>query len=82
VKNWFQSFLFKWVNLHRYRLVRLHRCGVWAGKLFCCVAAVDYMYWRWVEWWRPAASVEPAPDFVPHDGGEFFCEGEDEECEE
>lgn len=64
------------------RLVRLHRCGVFAGKLFCCVAAVDYMYWRWVECWRPAAGVEAAPDFVPDDGAEFVVYEEDEEEEE
>ena len=59
------------------RLLRLHQCGSLAGKLFCCVAAVDYAYWRWLEWRRPAAGVETAPDFVPDDGEDFFLEGED-----
>ena len=53
------------------RLVRMHRCGLFAGKLFCCVVAVDYLYWQWVEWWRPAAEVERAPDFVPDNGCDF-----------
>jgi phosphatidylinositol glycan class A protein len=58
------------------RLVRLHGCGPFAGKLFCAVAAVDFMYWWWVEWWRPAASVEAAPDFIPDDGCFFVDEDE------
>eukprot|EP00873_Tetraselmis_striata_P001334 jgi/Tetstr1/421598/TSEL_012539.t1 len=45
------------------RLQRMHRCGSWAGKLFCAVVAVDCLYLRWLEWWRPAADIDPAPDF-------------------
>ena len=47
------------------RLRRLYRCGAFAGPLFCCVAAVHYMYWRWLEAWLPAKDVDPAPDYVP-----------------
>ena len=50
------------------RLARLSRCGAFAGPLFACVAAVDYVFWRWCEWKRPARTVEPAPDFIPNDG--------------
>ena len=58
-------------------MARLHRCGVFAGKLFCCVAAVEYLYWRWVEWWRPASEVDAAPDFVP-DHAEYDMDEEEE----
>eukprot|EP00193_Tetraselmis_chui_P015616 CAMPEP_0177781224 /NCGR_PEP_ID=MMETSP0491_2-20121128/17717_1 /TAXON_ID=63592 /ORGANISM="Tetraselmis chuii, Strain PLY429" /LENGTH=435 /DNA_ID=CAMNT_0019301237 /DNA_START=51 /DNA_END=1359 /DNA_ORIENTATION=- len=44
------------------RLRRMHRCGTWAGKLFCAVVALDCLYLRWLEWWRPAATIPPAPD--------------------
>lgn len=26
-------------------------------------AAVDWLYWRFLEWVQPAGSIEPAPDF-------------------
>ena len=39
-----------------------NRCGVWFGKICCCIAAVDDMYWRWQQWWRPDSSFELAPD--------------------
>lgn len=58
------------------RLVRLSRCGAFAGPLFACVAAVDYVFWRWCEWWRPARTVEPAPDFVPDDADFVLVEEE------
>lgn len=33
------------------RLCRYVRCGKWFGKICCCVAAVDWMYWKWLELW-------------------------------
>ena len=47
------------------RMARLRTCGVFAGWLFCAVAAVDYLYWRWLELTDPAASVDAAPEYVP-----------------
>lgn len=41
----------------------LRRCGSWFGKICCCIAAVDHMYWRWLEWRAPAHRLEIAPDF-------------------
>jgi phosphatidylinositol glycan class A protein len=31
------------------RLRRYHECGPWAGKLFCAVVAIDYLFWRFLE---------------------------------
>ena len=45
------------------RLARYHKCGKWFGKLCCCVAAVDWLYWQALEWWEPSTSIEQAPDF-------------------
>eukprot|EP00887_Chlorella_sp_A99_P005311 scaffold1.g5311.t1 len=45
------------------RLRRYHKCGKWFGKICCCIAAVDWLYWRWLEWWQPAAGLAPEPDF-------------------
>ena len=28
---------------------RYHECGPWAGKLFCFVVAMDYLFWRLLE---------------------------------
>lgn len=58
------------------RLVRLSRCGAFAGPLFACVAAVDYVFWRWCEWKKPARTVEAAPDFVPDDADFVLVEEE------
>ena len=38
------------------------RCGSWFGKICCCIAAVDDMYWRWLRWWCPDSIFEIAPD--------------------
>ena len=45
------------------RLRRYYKCGRWFGKLCCCVAAVDWLYWRALEWWQPAAGLGRAPQF-------------------
>jgi phosphatidylinositol glycan class A protein len=47
------------------RMARLRTCGVFAGWLFCAVAAVDYLYWRWLEFADPAAERDAAPEYVP-----------------
>ena len=57
------------------RMARLRTCGVFAGWLFCAVAAVDYLYWRWLEFSDPAATKDAAPEYVPDD------EEEEEEAE-
>jgi hypothetical protein len=33
------------------RMSRYYACGPWAGKLFCGVALLDYVFWRLLEWW-------------------------------
>ena len=45
------------------RLRRYHKCGKWFGKICCCIAAVDWLYWRWLEWLQPAGRFDPEPDF-------------------
>ena len=42
------------------RLYRLYRRGVVFGKMLWCVAAVAHLWWRALEWFEPAASIEPA----------------------
>ena len=56
-------------------MVRLSRCGTFAGPLFACVAAVDTCSGG-SEWWRPARTVEPAPDFVLDDADFVLVEEE------
>ena len=58
------------------RLVRLSRCGTFAGPLFACVAAVDYVFWRVVRVVAAGEDVEPAPDFVPDDADFVLVEEE------
>lgn len=45
------------------RLARYARCGKWFGKLCCCVVAVDWLVWRWLEWWDPADAIPRAHAF-------------------
>ena len=45
------------------RLQRYYRCGSWFGKICCCIAALDAMYWAWLRWWQPAHCMDIAPDF-------------------
>jgi len=58
------------------RMARLRTCGVFAGWLFCAVAAVDYLYWRWLEFSDPAATKDAAPEYVPDDEEEEPKEAE------
>lgn len=51
------------------RLRRYYKCGRLFGKICCCVAVVAWLYWRLLEWWRPACSIPCAQDFPsPHIG--------------
>ena len=45
------------------RLKKYYGCGVWAGKLFCILAAICYIVWRVVEWLYPRDEIEIAVDF-------------------
>jgi phosphatidylinositol N-acetylglucosaminyltransferase subunit A len=45
------------------RLRRYYGCGVWAGKLFCVVVVVNYMWWMLLEWLYPRDQIDIMPDF-------------------
>ncbi|KAJ2724605.1 Phosphatidylinositol N-acetylglucosaminyltransferase GPI3 subunit [Coemansia sp. Benny D115] len=45
------------------RLRRYYGCGLVAGKLFCLVAAVDFLLGVILEWLWPAAEIEVAREF-------------------
>eukprot|EP00698_Gefionella_okellyi_P021358 TRINITY_DN6902_c0_g3_i1.p1 TRINITY_DN6902_c0_g3~~TRINITY_DN6902_c0_g3_i1.p1 ORF type:complete len:435 (+),score=46.82 TRINITY_DN6902_c0_g3_i1:461-1765(+) len=47
------------------RLRRYYGCGKWAGKLFVALASLDFLLWRFIEWWRPREDIDVAVDF-PH----------------
>ncbi|BBN14899.1 phosphatidylinositol N-acetylglucosaminyltransferase subunit A [Marchantia polymorpha subsp. ruderalis] len=49
------------------RLERYYACGPWAGKLFCLVVIMDYIFWHFLQWWQPAAEMDVAPDFQPQE---------------
>eukprot|EP00854_Cymbomonas_tetramitiformis_P015241 gene15241-18026_t len=44
------------------RLARYYTCGRFAGKLFCCVAVVNHLYWGFLEWMFPRKDIDLAPD--------------------
>lgn len=45
------------------RLRRYYGCGVYAGKIFCMVIALDYLIWKYLEWLFPFDSIERAQAF-------------------
>ena len=44
------------------RLRRYYKCGSWFGKFCCCIAVLDVLYCKWLEWWQPAMSFEIEPN--------------------
>ena len=42
------------------RLKRYYGCGIWAGKLFCICAIVDYLLLVFLELWAPRAGIDIA----------------------
>ncbi|KAM5582281.1 phosphatidylinositol N-acetylglucosaminyltransferase subunit A [Rosa sericea] len=46
------------------RLSRYLSCGTWAGKLFCLVMIIDFIFWHLLQRWQPAEDIEAVPDFV------------------
>ncbi|KAI9884844.1 MAG: ATP-dependent RNA helicase dbp6 [Watsoniomyces obsoletus] len=45
------------------RLKRYYGCGIWAGKLFCLCAIVDYLLFLLLEWFAPRARIDRARDW-------------------
>jgi len=45
------------------RLRRFLGCGLWAGKVNCMVAALDYLVYRFLEWYSPKENIDLAFDF-------------------
>ncbi|KAI7864557.1 GlcNAc transferase [Spinellus fusiger] len=45
------------------RLRRYYGCGLYAGKIFCMVMALDYLFWRFLEFVFPKESIERAQPF-------------------
>ncbi|KAI9158334.1 Phosphatidylinositol N-acetylglucosaminyltransferase gpi3 subunit [Paramyrothecium foliicola] len=57
------------------RLKRYYGCGIWAGKLFCLCAIIDYLLFLFLEWWFPRDSIDICPDWprktLIEDGREY-----------
>ncbi|KAL8489109.1 hypothetical protein ACS0TY_024661 [Phlomoides rotata] len=45
------------------RLPRYLSCGAWAGKLFCLVMIINYIFWHLLQLWQPDRDIEVVPDF-------------------
>lgn len=54
------------------RLRRYYGCGVYAGKIFCMVMALDYLVWRYLEWLFPTQSIEKAQVFPYYKYRQYF----------
>lgn len=42
------------------RLKRYYGCGIWAGKLFCLCAIIDFLIFLFLEMWAPRAGIDVA----------------------
>lgn len=42
------------------RLKRYYGCGIWAGKLFCLCAVIDYLIFMFLEMWAPRGNIDIA----------------------
>jgi phosphatidylinositol N-acetylglucosaminyltransferase subunit A len=45
------------------RLKRYYGCGIWAGKLFCIVMVVDYLFYCFLELWYPRDKIDVCPSW-------------------
>ena len=45
------------------RLKRYYGCGIWAGKLFCLCAVIDYLLFMFLELWAPRGNIDIAKDW-------------------
>ncbi|KAK8107913.1 to N-acetylglucosaminyltransferase SPT14 [Apiospora kogelbergensis] len=45
------------------RLKRYYGCGVWAGKLFCLCAVIDYLLFVFCEWFWPRDGIDIAREW-------------------
>ncbi|CAG8450479.1 15007_t:CDS:2 [Funneliformis mosseae] len=60
------------------RLRRYYGCGVWAGKIFCILVAIDYLVWKFLEWIFPEQDIEIASAF-PYQKYKKMCQMADKE---
>ncbi|EXX68971.1 Spt14p [Rhizophagus irregularis DAOM 197198w] len=60
------------------RLRRYYGCGLWAGKIFCILIAIDYLIWRFLEWLFPEEDIEIAPAF-PYQKYNKMCQMADKD---
>ncbi|KAI1912382.1 Phosphatidylinositol N-acetylglucosaminyltransferase GPI3 subunit [Ophidiomyces ophidiicola] len=45
------------------RLKRYYGCGIWAGKLFCLCALIDFLLYVFLELWMPRRNIDIARDW-------------------
>lgn len=60
------------------RMKRYYGCGIWAGKLFCLVIVIDYLFYLFLEWWFPRENIDICPDWPrkkPAEDGEHAKKG-------
>ena len=56
------------------RLRRYYGCGLYAGKIFCVVMALDYLFWIFLETIAPRCNIERAQKFPYKRYRQFFDE--------
>ena len=49
------------------RLKRYYGCGIWAGKLFCLCAIIDYLLLQFLEMWAPRSNIDIAKNWPKKD---------------
>ncbi|KAK1302394.1 hypothetical protein QJS10_CPB12g00465 [Acorus calamus] len=62
------------------RLSRYLVCGTWAGKLFCLVMILDFLFWHLLQFFKPTEDIEVVPDVVLPHQTEEMPEAKTERC--
>ena len=57
------------------RLKRYYGCGIWAGKLFCLCAIIDYLLFQFLEMWAPRSNIDIAKNWPKKSSAEVDVDG-------
>ena len=47
------------------RFSRYYSCGALAGKIFCFLISMFFLWWTFIDWWYPQEEIDLAVTF-PH----------------
>ena len=58
------------IRVYNNSFISYYGCGVWAGKIFCIMVAIDYLFLILLSWLVPQKDIDHAPDFIAFEKSE------------